>query len=575
MFVLKAAAAILRTKWYPNAAEWARHNRILPNDSAEPGPFKPERTPYMLPIYEAMADPKTRRVVIMMATQMGKTDFLLNVIGESADTRSQPILFVSPTQSMAEDISKDRFEKMVAQCPSLSEKIAKGRKNLVAVKWIGGNRIGFVWGSSAKQLCSQPAGLVAIDERDRMGNDINHEGDPVELIDARTATYPNSKIVIPSTPGIAGISAIEKLFLNGTRAKWHLACLNCDKPILPSLEGFAYEEETLHGYLTCPHCKTKFYESSRKQLLARGQYIVENPQAKHLSFWVSGLCSPWRSWDLIAEKLRIAKKDKDPVVMKTCVNTVFGECFVIKGEHFTRESFEALMQPYQLGTIPDGVLVITCGVDVHKDNVYYAIRGWGKGYKSWLLDYGILYGETDGDEVWQKLDKIIRNPIGDEKRKIKISIRLVCIDCGYRSPFVYAYCRTLSNAIPCKGYEHQSSPIKKSAIEVSVANQRFKAGAKRFDIDDGYFKSLLYSRIGHKQWFIPAKVEDEYLLQVISEELVLDEKKGQMVWKEKYQNHYLDAEKLNLVAADYLRVDLLDSPQEFQRVRSEGVNIWQ
>ncbi len=572
MFLLKAAAAVLRTKWYPNAAEWARYNRILPNDSAEPGPFNPSRTPYMLPIYDTVADIHVHSVTAVMGTQMSKTEFCLNVVGESLDTKAQPILIVMPTQKMAEDMSKDRFHKMVKLCPSLFEKLAKGRMNQVYVKWVGGNRIGFAWASSASQLCSNPAGLVILDERDHMPDDVDREGDPVKLAEARTATYPNAKIIITSTPTIDGASAIWKLFMQGTRAKWHLPCLQCGALILPCLEIFGYDEKTLQGYLLCPKCKAKLYEKERQLMLPRGQYVIECPEAKAASFWVSGLCSPWRTLDKIAKSLSDARQSNDPRQLQTCVNTVFGECFAIKGESITIDLFENLKQLYQRGTIPDGVLVITCGCDVHKDNIHYVIRGWGKDNRSWLLDYGIIYGETDGEEIWQKLDRIIKTPLGDDKKKMKIS--LVCIDCGYRTPFVYAYCRTMSICKPCKGYEHQSSPIRLSATEVTVTGQRFKAGGKRYDIDDGYFKILLFSRILNGQWYLPTKIDDEFLRQIASEEQIINEK-GQMIWKEKYKNHYLDCEKLNIVAADIIRVDLLDSPKEFQRVRSEGIDIWQ
>lgn len=37
--------------------------------------------------------------------------------------------------------------------------------------------------------------------------------------------------------------------------------------------------------------------------------------------------------------------------------------------------------------LPDGVLLVTAGVDVQDDRFEVEITGWGKGYESW----GILY----------------------------------------------------------------------------------------------------------------------------------------------------------------------------------------
>ena len=39
-----------------------------------------------------------------------------------------------------------------------------------------------------------------MDERDRMENSVGGEGDPVELSEARVATYPDGKLAIVSTP---------------------------------------------------------------------------------------------------------------------------------------------------------------------------------------------------------------------------------------------------------------------------------------------------------------------------------------------------------------------------------------
>lgn len=513
-------------------------------------------------------------IVVAMASQMAKTEFCLNIIGYYADTQSQPILFVMPTQKMAEDISKDRFSKMVRGCPSLLSKLAKGRMNQVTVKWIGGNRIGFVWSSSASQLCSHPAGVVILDERDRMQDDVEGEGDPVRLAEARTTTYPNAKIIVISTPTMLGASAIWKLFERGTQSEWQVICLECKKNFSPCLDNFQYEADDTKiktAYLQCPHCQAKFCDDKRELLLATGQYISKNPDAEVASFWVSGICSPWRTFKQTAQKHFEAKKTGDIEQLKTCINTIFGECFVAKGESLNVNLLVQLKQPYQRGEIPVGVMTITCGCDVQKDCIYYAIRGWGKNDQSWLLDYGIIYGSTEQEETWQKLDILIRTPIG------KMPIRLICVDSGYRPYFVYGFCKKYPGIIfPCKGIRHQVAPIRTSPIEIEMTGARFKTGNKLYIVDDGYFKSLLFSRIINKQWFLPAKVDEEYLIQITAEEQVLDREEG-MIWKEKYRhrNHYLDAEKLNLVAASILRVDLLDSSKEFQRVRSGGIDIWQ
>jgi len=76
-------------------SEWADRHRILsPRDSAEPGRYRTDRTPYMRAIMDALSplDP-ARRVVFMKSAQVGATTAGSNWIGyRHARRRSKPPL---------------------------------------------------------------------------------------------------------------------------------------------------------------------------------------------------------------------------------------------------------------------------------------------------------------------------------------------------------------------------------------------------------------------------------------------------------------------------------------------------
>jgi hypothetical protein len=76
--------------------------------------------------------------------------------------------------------------------------------------------------------------------------------------------------------------------------------------------------------------------------------------------------------------------------------------------------------------VPDGVTVLTAGVDVQNDRLELLVRGWGKGQESWLIDRKVFEGDTSklaGVDVlpaqnpmdvpitrpspWQRLDEYI------------------------------------------------------------------------------------------------------------------------------------------------------------------------
>lgn len=89
--------------------EWAEKNRRLSAESsAEPGPWRTERTPYLREPMNAWTDPKIRHIVMVAASQVGKSEFLNNCIGYVIDQDPGSILFVHPTTIDAKEYSKDR-----------------------------------------------------------------------------------------------------------------------------------------------------------------------------------------------------------------------------------------------------------------------------------------------------------------------------------------------------------------------------------------------------------------------------------------------------------------------------------
>ncbi|MBI5970837.1 MAG: phage terminase large subunit family protein [Deltaproteobacteria bacterium] len=72
-----------------------------------------------------------------------------------------------------------------------------------------------------------------------------------------------------------------------------------------------------------------------------------------------------------------------------------------------------LKAPYRSGEIPEGVIILTAGVDVQKNRVYYAVRGWGAASESWLIENGGFYGDTDQPDVWRQLSLILESGVGD------------------------------------------------------------------------------------------------------------------------------------------------------------------
>ena len=91
-------------------SEWADQNRILSGKgSAEKGPWRTERTPYLREPMDCLSPSSpTRRVVLMFGSQMGKTEVILNWLGANIDLWPSPTLQVQPTLDMAKRLNRQR-----------------------------------------------------------------------------------------------------------------------------------------------------------------------------------------------------------------------------------------------------------------------------------------------------------------------------------------------------------------------------------------------------------------------------------------------------------------------------------
>jgi len=561
------------------ADQWADQCRILPMGSAEPGKWRSSKTPYMIPIMRACSNPLYSFVIVCMASQMGKTEALFNVIGHRFDDDPTPTLIILPNQKLAESVSNDRVSKMLSSVPSLKAKLAIGKKNKMSEKFIGGVRLGFGWAGSATELSSHPAGLALIDERDRMEDDAGGEGDPVELVAARGSTYPDSKVIVTSTPTIEDNSPIWKLYEEGTQQQWSWPCPDCGEYFIPRLELLIWQEKsTPHqalktARLKCPHCEYLIEDHQKTAMNRKGVYVGPEqhitPEGEILgdaidttraSFWVSGICSPWKSFGQRAESFVRAKNSGAPGRVQTCINTAFGELYKTAGEAPEWEAVANLRGAYKSDDVIRDVQIITAGVDVQKDRLIYVVRGWGFNHESWLIRFGELHGETEHDAVWSQLQQILSVQWGGKR------IKKMLVDSGYKPgkrgdpSQVYNFCRRNSGvAAPAKGRERLNKPFTSSKLDLSTKGATAKRSIMLWHIDSDVHKSWVHGRIDWPPgesgaWHIPSDTTDDYCQQIVAEQR-LEKATGLATWiKTKKDNHFLDCEALALAAADIIQV---------------------
>lgn len=552
----------------------------------------------MVPIMRAFSDPRYRRIVAVMGAQMGKTEAFWNVIGWRLDDDPTPILYIGPTQKLTESMSSDRVMKMLRSVPSLWEKLEKGKKNKITEKFIGGVRLGFAWAGSPTELAGHPAGLVLLDERDRMENSVGGEGDPGELAEARIATFPDGKLAFVSTPtegtvevarheatgvehwkvGESVQSPIWRLWQEGTRHEWAVPCPDCGEYFIPRFRHLHWPKdstphEALHtSTLACINCGSMIQSSAMHAMNAAGRFVApgqrverdgtvtgEAPATETASYWVSGLCSPWQTFGQRARSFLSAVRSGDQNRVRTVINTRFGEMYAERGDAPSWERVMQLRADYVMGDVPEGVLGLTAGVDVQKDRLIYVVRGWAYSSGAYLIDFGELWGDTEQPDVWARLADVLGAPYGGKQ------IRRTLIDSGYRPTPVYAFCRQWPLTLPSKGHDTQGKPVNIVPIDITLSGKVIKRGAQLCHVDVGFFKSMIHGRIDWPAgqpgaWHLPSDTPDEYARQIVAESRI-PLPSGGMIWKRHDpENHALDCEVYAAAAARSLGWDRLRAP---------------
>jgi phage terminase large subunit GpA-like protein len=242
-------------------SEWADQHRILPMTSAEPGPWRTTRTPYLAEVMDCLSTGSPwERVVLMKGAQLGATEAALNWLGYIIHHAPGLGLLVMPSLEMARRNTRTRLDPMIEATTVLHELIAAPRSrdayNSAFTKSFPGGMLVMTGANSAAALRSTPARYLALDEVDGFPPDCGGEGDPVALAIARTVTFAGRrKILLTSTPTVAGVSRIEKAYLEGDQRHYHVPCSHCGHMAPIEWKNIRWPEgKRAEAYLVCETC---------------------------------------------------------------------------------------------------------------------------------------------------------------------------------------------------------------------------------------------------------------------------------------------------------------------------------
>jgi phage terminase large subunit GpA-like protein len=519
-------------------SEWSdAYRRLSPEASAEPGHWITSRAEYQRGIMDAVSDPAIKTVVVMSGAQCGKTEALNNVVGYHIHQDPAPILVVQPTLEMAQAWSKDRFAPMLRDTPALRGKVkeprSKNSANTLLHKAFPGGHVTMAGSNSPASLASRPIRVVLCDEVDRYPVSAGTEGDPVNLARKRSTTFWNRKIILTSTPTIAGASRIELEFNESDQRYFHVPCPHCqhEQRLIwsqvtwsKSDEGVALPDTAAYS---CEKCAALWSETQRHLAVRGGEWRASQPTRDRAGFHLSELYSPWVALADIVRNFLEAKKS--PELLKTWVNTSLGETWEDRdGEGLDQNSLYGRRENYP-ADVPRPALLLTAGIDVQHDRIELEVVGWGLGEESWNVDYRVIPGDTTRDEVWEELDEALAGGYTSEDGG-ELLITAALIDSSDQTTTVYRFVKRSKHQriFAGKGISGPGRPV----VQIS----RKQKGRKTRDIDlyqvgvdDA--KGIIYARLkatdsGPGYCHFPLERDEEYFAQLAGERLVTKYYKG-------------------------------------------------
>lgn len=586
----KEALKFLKPPEDITVSEWADKYRILDaKTSAMPGPWRTEQTPYLKGIMDEFNNYETEEIVYIKPTQVGGTECLQNMAGYIIQQDPAPTMIVYPTDKLAESISENRLQPMIKAAPTLKKRFLENESSKLELQF-DGMYLTLAGSNSPSSLASKAIRFLFLDEVDKYPGASKKEADPISLARERTKTFHNRKIFITSTPTLKTGHIWKAKEDADIEKHFFVPCPHCGEYIefkwkqvhFPKEEGMSLADRAEFASYVCQECGCVITDQDKPDMLRLGEWrtVKQNTKfVRKVAFWMNTLYSPFvRFSEVVKEFL---KSKDDPEQLQNFVNSWLAEPWEDTKLKTNADLVMERQTEYEELVVPDWAKMLTGGVDVQENCLYWTIRAWG----SYLTSQNIAHGQAFSfQEVERVMNLEYQMPDGTP-----MVVALALIDSGYNADLVYDFCVSNSDwALPSKG---SSNPML-SHYKMSTVN---KTDSRAFGmnlvlVDTGKYKDMIGGRMkkknGSGSWMVYAGCDREYAEQVTAEHKV-NVKMGNGKVKQEWQlktshadNHYLDCEVYALAAADALGVrslylnDVKEEPQVKQEKQYAPEESW-
>lgn len=536
----------------------------------------------------AVTEPGVHVITAMVATQLLKTATIENIVGYHAHLDPCPMLLVQPKEDAAEQFSKERISPFIRATPVLRDLIGTGKTRssdeTLLYKAFPGGFLALAGAGSPDNLARRPVRIVLYDEVDKYP--VTREGDAIAIGDERMATAVNWLSVRVCSPTIADESRIEASYLESDQRRASMECPHCGHRMFPKFFPHVQWEKDEEGNalpktarVFCEACSEPWEEGHRVRALQTirwhqtkpftccgsrqeplelyreawsvdglaepveavwdwwsgprfavyrakcktcGEWKVDN---EHAGFQAGKLYSPWPKDSPRHQTDKWVKAKKSEDLKIPWWNTQQGETYKATGGKSIEVDALVARRELWAGEIPDGVGLITVGIDIQDYRVELEVVGWGRDEESWSLDYQIVPGAFDDLDVQAAVDKhlLAIRRFADGRG---LEVAAVGIDSGgHHTETVYQFSKArLGRKVWALKGASEKSGQRQPVWPTKVPNRKSKKSFRPTVIGTNAAKDLVRERLlkpeaGPGYMHFPADRDIDYFYQLLAEKI--------------------------------------------------------
>ena len=563
--------------------EYLERNRVMSSKySATGGNWSRLKQPYADRVFAFWTDPKTKRLRLCWASQVGKTTIMENCLMLSHARTPKPGMWVYPDDKLQKSFVKQRLRPTIMDCPAFRAMLEPGKKAIT------NNGISFAkaplyfaLAASEADLSSRPCGEIYGDEIDKFPEETEKEGAPLDQAAARMKTFDDARALESSTP-TTPTGAIWAARDESDCYEWAVRDPKSGELVAWDFDRLRFEEKPksvnwntwairtdrgeVRVWYEFPSGATIETFAERCALNLAGEWLqTSEGRPGYIWMHLNSMGSMWQSTSFreLAIKFMRAMHDLEAGKhhkLKTFTQHEKSLPYEEKAAEIEEQLLLSRTTEHPRGVIPKGITKIALGIDVQHNGVYVKLYGLNPVERcSHECDFFFVEGNIEAGDLENILPALcVRTWKTEDGHSLRPNAALVDSGDGTLTETIYRACNMCAPiAWPAKGVY----AVETHGAAIRQTTDKFGSHLGRLIlVNVNAVKNWFYLRVQHKRMTFNAGAREDadWLDHMTSEERVSRKESktgkarpGQYLWDLKpgrYANHYLDATVLALAA---------------------------